>query len=77
VRLFNTPPQDQHYWAWFLDINGEFPDNRNLIAGDPKNIGGCSDIYHLSNWASLNLTKPDCEVRIAPTYKHMFKPYFI
>jgi len=26
---------DQHYWAWFVDINGGWPDSRNLIAGGP------------------------------------------
>jgi len=25
-ETFNTPPHDQHYWAWFVDINGGWPD---------------------------------------------------
>ncbi|AES74935.1 hypothetical protein MTR_6g015030 [Medicago truncatula] len=39
----NTPPHDQHYWAWFVDINGGWPDNGNLIAGGPADLGGGSD----------------------------------
>jgi len=31
----NTPPHDQHYSAWFMDINGGWPDSGNLIAGGP------------------------------------------
>jgi len=38
VRLFNTDPHDQHYWVWFVDINGGWPDNENLIAGDPMDL---------------------------------------
>jgi len=34
----NTPPHDQHYWAWFVDINDEWPDSGNLIAGDPMDL---------------------------------------
>jgi len=29
------------------------------------------------SWVLHNPIKPVCIVRIAPTYKHMFKPYFI
>jgi len=36
---FNTPSHDQHYWAWFVDINDGWSDNGNLIAGGPMNIG--------------------------------------
>jgi len=28
-------------------------------------------------WVLHNPTKPAHEVRIAPTYEHMFKPYFV
>jgi len=34
-----TPPHDQHYWVWFVDINGGCPDSGNLIAGGPMNLG--------------------------------------
>ena len=35
----NTPPHDQHYWAWFVDINGGWLDSGNQIAGDPMDLG--------------------------------------
>ena len=35
----NTHPHDQHYWAWFVDINGGWPDSGNLIADDPMDLG--------------------------------------
>jgi len=31
VRLL-THPHDQHYWTWFVDINGGWIDDGNLIA---------------------------------------------
>jgi hypothetical protein len=34
----NTPPHDQHYWAWFIDINGGWSDSGNLIAGGPMDL---------------------------------------
>ncbi|KEH33824.1 hypothetical protein MTR_3g453180 [Medicago truncatula] len=36
--ILNTPAHDQHYWAWFLDINGGWPDSGNLIAGGPMDF---------------------------------------
>jgi hypothetical protein len=43
MGLFNTPPHDQHCWVWFVDINGGWPDNGNLIAGGQIDLGGGSD----------------------------------
>jgi len=35
----NTPPHDQHYWAWFVDINGGWwSDSGNLIADGPMDL---------------------------------------
>ncbi|AES88644.1 hypothetical protein MTR_4g060450 [Medicago truncatula] len=39
VRTLNTSPHDEHYWAWFVDINGRWPDSGNLIAGGPMDFG--------------------------------------
>jgi hypothetical protein len=35
MRLFNTLPNDQHYWAWFMDTNSRRPDSGNMLADDP------------------------------------------
>jgi len=37
-ETLNTPPHDQHYWAWFVDINGGWPNSGNLIAGGPMDL---------------------------------------
>ena len=42
-ETLNTPPHDQHYWAWFVDINGGWPDSGNQIADGPTNLRGGSD----------------------------------
>jgi len=36
-------PHTEHYWAWCLDINGGWPDSRNLLAGSLMDLGGDSD----------------------------------
>jgi len=36
--LLTHTPHDQHYWAWFVDINGGRSDSGNLIAGDPMDF---------------------------------------
>ena len=38
-RTLNTPPHDQHYWDWFVDINGGWPDSGNLIVGGLMDLG--------------------------------------
>jgi len=53
VGLFNTPPHDQHYWAWFVD--GGWPDSGNLIAGGPMDLGEAL-IPSSKSW--LGLTQP-------------------
>ncbi|MCI00995.1 hypothetical protein A2U01_0022019, partial [Trifolium medium] len=40
VRLLNTLPYAQHYWAWCVDINGGWPDNGNLITACKVRIVG-------------------------------------
>jgi hypothetical protein len=35
VGLLTHTPHDQHYWAWFMDINGGWPDSGNLMVGGP------------------------------------------
>jgi hypothetical protein len=44
VDSLYTPPHDQHYWAWFVDINGGSSDSWNMIAGDPMDLNRGSDI---------------------------------
>jgi len=34
----NTPPHDQYYCAWFVDINGGWSNSGNLIAGGPMDL---------------------------------------
>jgi hypothetical protein len=52
VGLFNTPPHGQHYWVWFVDINGEWSDNGNLITSGSIDLGESSDtilVFHNFN----------------------------
>jgi hypothetical protein len=64
----NTPPYAQHYWAWCMDINGGWPNSRNLIAADPTNRGGDSDTI-LEFWVGPNssLQSRFCKVELSPT----------
>jgi len=43
VKLFKTLPHDQYFWGWFVDINGEWLDSRNLIIGVPIDLNGGYD----------------------------------
>jgi len=40
VGLFNTSCHEQHYCAWFVDINDGWSDNGDLIAGSPMDLNG-------------------------------------
>jgi hypothetical protein len=36
-------PHIQHYWAWYVDINGGWPDRGNLVVSGRKELRGSYD----------------------------------
>jgi hypothetical protein len=50
VGLLTHTPHDQHYWAWFVDINGGWPDSENI-----NTLSG----HHISDVGLLTHTPHD------------------